>query len=147
MKKILFLAFILSLTFSCKMYDNTIKARYVTRDPVGYDTTHYDKQNKPIPIYDSIYVVGPTWMLAYRKMHKNQKNIFWAGNGIFLTSFVTYGATAAPLLLIPIFVGSYMVASPWEWYRWNYDHEITKTQYDSLMKVDGDLRAFWDTKQ
>ena len=147
MKKALFVVIFAILAFSCKMYDNTVKSRYLTRDPVRYDTTHYDAQNKPIPVYDSIYVVGPTWAQAYHKMSPFSKRVFWGGSGMMVASLAIYTPTAFTPMIGTAMAGGALAASSWEYYRWNYDHEISKQQYDSLMKADGDLHAFWNSKR
>lgn len=145
MKKIL-LAFVLIFgLFSCKMYDNTIKGTYLSQSPSHYDTTHYDKQNKPIPVYDTFYRVGPTVSQAYRWITPAQKRTFYAGT-VMTTGFLVACGVAGPSipLVAGAFIGSYMIASPYEFYTGNYQHGIPIHEYDSLIKADGNLHAFWD---
>jgi hypothetical protein len=136
-------AILICLTaLSCATYNSTIQARYTTQSPVSYDTKHLDEHNKPIPIYDSIYVVSPTWKQAYSW---SDKPLFWGSSVVVASSLI--GSGIVPGGAFPIFAlsGAYAIGSSLEWYRWNSDKEISKSQYDSLIKVDGNLGAFWKT--
>jgi hypothetical protein len=128
------------LITSCATFNNTIQSRYISRDPIGYDTTKI-VNNHPTPIYDSIYVVSPTWKQAWKKSNKTVPII-----GLTTTTGALIGAPFVynPTTLTPIAIGGLaLTGSSLEWYRWNNDKEIRKSEYDSLMKSDGNLKSFW----
>lgn len=145
MKKILLATLLMFGMFSCKMYDNKIYGTYTSQSPTHYDTTRYDKQNKPIPVYDSFYLVNPTYSQAYKWITPAQKRIFYAGS-VMLPTFLVVAGVAGPSIPVVAgaFIGAYMAASPWEFYTANYTHGILIKEYDSLMKADGNLHVFWD---
>jgi hypothetical protein len=144
MKKVIIFALLITTLYSCKTYNNTIQERYVSRDPVRYDTTKLIN-NHPTPIYDSIYVVAPTWKQAYKK---SSKLFTIGGTAITVGSLAVAPTLYNPTTIAPVAIsGLIITGGSLEWYRWNYNKEITKTQYDSLMKVDGNLHAFWSAQK
>ena len=57
---------------------------------------------------------------------------------------VTLGSSGAWSMAFGL-VGIYIVGEDLEFYKWNFDKEISKEYYERLMKRDGNLKEFWDT--
>jgi hypothetical protein len=141
MKNLIVLGIIVLLLNACASYNNTVHSRYISRDPVGYDTIHL-VNNHPTPIYDSIYVVSPTWKQAYKK---SNKWVTIGGTSVTVGSLLVAPFLYNPTTVAPVAIGGLVITgSNLEWYRWNNDKEIKKSEYDSLMKADGNLKAFWN---
>jgi hypothetical protein len=94
-------------------------------------------------------VISPNWKYAFHKQKKGYK--FLTGVGIGLVgvalpaSYVaaTLGSSGAWFLAFGS-VGMYIAAEDLEFYKWNFDKEITKAEYERLMQKDGNLREFID---
>jgi len=77
-------------------------------------------------------------------LKKSNKVLFYGGASGAIISIPWAATLFNPTSMFPVTLTCVVVsAGSVEWEKWNFDKEITKKQYDSLIKVDGNLRAFW----
>lgn len=129
MKKIqnlglLFLTLAFLVVTSCKVtYNNKIQSSYLSQSPVRYDTTRI-VNNHPTPVYDTLYVVSPTWSQALKK---SNKVLFYGGASGAIISIPWAATLFNPTSMFPVTLTCVVVsAGSVEWEKWNFDKEITK---------------------
>ncbi len=152
MKKLVLILTTIILVSCGPLNKVTIQQRLLTQSPVRYDTTHYDAQNKPTPVYDSIYVISPSKRMAWRKSTSDTKATFIGGVIVSAGAFVLAGHEANighPYVMLGYgaisIVGLAIAGDAMEWNYWNSDREITKSDYDSVKNAGGDFSYLWKT--
>ena len=110
----------------------------------------------PVPggtylVQDSIYDIEPTWNQAWH--NSNVSGLFGglAVSGGTIGTYIGITATAttvsASSVVIPItgiLVSGPMIGNTFEWYKWNNDLEIKKSDYSNYQKSPAN---FWNTKK
>lgn len=100
---------------SCAAYNNHITGTFI-----GDNGQRYVK-------------VSPSWKQAYKSATKTDKTLFWLGSGGAAISIPWAATLYNPTSMFPITLTCAAVAGgSMEWYKWNCDKALPKTQYDSL---------------
>lgn len=154
MKKLLYLIPILLLLASCQKYGDKITQRYTSQqghwapvvDSAGITTSN-------VEVFDSLYKIQPSKVQRYQ-IANNNGTIVWlyvfGVLGVASLAYSFYTTTSIPKWkgtpvafgILGIILLICAVASI-DW-AVSKEAEIPKVTYDSLMRVDGNLKAFWD---
>jgi len=154
MKKfLLFFPFLLLLA-SCQPYGDNITQRYTSQQ--GHWEPVFDSAGQiagTVEVFDSLYTIQPSKIQRYDIAKKNG-TIVWLYVFGFLgvaslaysfyttTSMPKWKGTPVAFGVLGIILFSCAVSSI-DW-AVTKEADIPKITYDSLMKTDGNLKAFWD---
>lgn len=161
--RLLFAIGIMAFVFSsCQHNDNTIRGTTTTPHeytvngvPSLWDTVTVNGQVTTKQSLDTLYQVSPTWYQARAKAKsQGYGSILWLGIfGGLAAAGATFGIGANSkggmtggyqfLIVIFLIIGCLIGFGSMEWGKWNSDKYIPQKTYDSLIKADGDLHAFW----
>lgn len=154
MKKLFFLIPFLLLLASCREYGDKITQRMVSNQ--GHWVVTVDSSYKAIgttEVFDSAYVIQPSKIQRYAIAKKNGTAIWLYIFGVLGLASIAYsyytttiipkwkGTPIASGLLGIILLICAVASIDWAVSK---EAEIPKITYDSLMKADGNLKAFWD---
>lgn len=148
--KLMLVGLLALLVVSCSTYDHQIIGTVVTQTGWVYNAD----SGKNVPKLDTAYTVEPS--VAKKHEMERKRGDLWgayAGAVLLVLAFGAYiwrtsigddKVVYAVVIGLVILGCAGLIGGSTNWVKANMAQSVSKPVYDSLMKTDGNLHAFWD---